>query len=472
MDAQFTACAEADARCRYACPVAIFGRISARQRLRRAAQESLAIPAFSSPIDCTPWVIGGLWPAELSTVTPETTTLADHLRDDLQRIARVANDELRTIRRAGMSDPVRQAEEARLIARARGHAERRVESALRHLHTMPAEAPAALSAPAAPDSAGTDIDKTQVIPAIRDLEPPGGAANPEAPIVNDEPEVPESTALLAASVFDGDEPEPPAAPAPDPVLEIPPVIPAAAPPPEPEPQSESEPEPQSAAPFYASPAPTVDIESDSERLERLLAFVVRQEPTLNWAVAAYADGRTVLVTDLAHGWIPAGIALPTGVQLLVPERRTGKVSALLGDAARVVTYAPGDSLDWPAEFTEIRSSVRPRELPPVDDLGWELGQATHWRDGLPRMVHTLARAAAAGTGIVNDEVDLLRVHLDTAHHQLLAQYPNVNPALLLNCQLLAATAGIVAGDPTTANYHLSWFHKLSAPPVSRWEARS
>ena len=87
------------------------------------------------------------------------------------------------------------------------------------------------------------------------------------------------------------------------------------------------------------------------------------------------------------------------------------------------------------------------------------------------MVHTLARAAAAGTGIVDDEVDLLRVYLDTAHHQLLAQYPNVDRPVLLNCLLLAATEGIVTGDPITANYHLSWFQKLSAPPASRWEAR-
>ena len=80
-------------------------------------------------------------------------------------------------------------------------------------------------------------------------------------------------------------------------------------------------------------------------------------------------------------------------------------------------------------------------MPAVDDLGWELGEATHWRDGLPRMVHTLARAGAAGTGIVEAEIDLLRVHSDTARYQLLAQYPDVDPALL-NCLLLAATEAI------------------------------
>jgi hypothetical protein len=500
-------------------------------------------------------VIGGLWPAELSTITPETATVADYLREDLQRTARSANDELKIVRRGGMADPVRQAEEARVIEQARARAVKRVESALRHLQTMAAEAPARhASPPTAQDSAGTDIDKTQVIPAVRDSEPPvappESTAGHDAAVVdsdvsgppesavrpdplaggNDEPEPQESPARPDPLVVDGYVPEPPENPLrpdplalahdepgpqesparPDPLVDgndepEPPASPVRPDPlavdsyvPEPSERavrpdplagdgSESQPSatrildpgyeiptaapvPQSQPPRQAYPTPEVrfDGESDTERLRRLLAFVVRQEPRLNWAVADYADGRTVLVTALAHGWIPAGIAIPAGVQLLLPERRTGKVTALLGDATRAVTYAPGDSLDWSAEFRETRSSVQPRELPAVDDLGWELGQATHWRDGLPRMVHTLARAAAAGTGVVDDEVDLLRVHLDTGYHQLLAQYPNVDHALLLNCLLLAATEGIVTADPISANYHLSWFHKLNAPPVGRW----
>jgi hypothetical protein len=81
-------------------------------------------------------------------------------------------------------------------------------------------------------------------------------------------------------------------------------------------------------------------------------------------------------------------------------------------------------------------------------------------------VHTLARAAAAGTGVVEEEVDLLRVHLDTARYQLVIQYPNVDPALLLNCLLLAATEGAVTADPISAHYHLAWFRKLDASAAS------
>ena len=137
----------------------------------------------------------------------------------------------------------------------------------------------------------------------------------------------------------------------------------------------------------------------------------------------------------------------------------------------MVTYTPGDSIGRLAAFAATDSSVQPRELPEVDDLGWELGRATHWRDGLSRMVHTLAKAAAAGTGVVEEEVDLLRVHLDTARYQLLIKYPDVRPALLLNCLLLAATESLVSGDSISANYHFAWFQKLDEPPASQWTTR-
>ena len=405
--------------------MAIFGRKTARQRLRRAARESLTVPAFSSPIDCTPWVIGGLWPVELSAVSAENARLAEYLRGDLQRIANSANDELRIIRRAGMADSARQAEEARVIEDARARAMRRVESAVRDLRTVTAEMPAARRRPDhAHDFAGIDLAKTQVLPAITEEDQPQASrARHRAPVGD--------------SVGRGSQPDVAARP------DVP-----------------------------EAPAAAVEPESDNERLQRILAFVVRQEPGLRWAVGDKTDGATVLVTDLAHGWIPPGITLPEGVRLLAPERRTGRAPALIGDTTCAASYAPGDSLSRSAHLAATNASVQPRDLPPIEDLGWALGQATHWRDELPRIVHTLARAAAAGTGVVDEEVDLLRVHLDTARYQLLGQYPDTDPALLLNCLLLATTEGLVAGDTTAANYHLAWFQKLSAPPPSKWAAKS
>ncbi len=326
-----------------------------------------------------------------------------------------------------MPDPVRQAEEARVIDEARARAERRVESTVRHLHAVKAKATAGHPQG---DGAfiGRDVADPRAIPAVTGEEPAVDAvADAVAGPAVDEGGEPQGAQGRHRAADDTTADEHTAAPAPKPV------------------------------------APAAASESDDARLRRLLAFVAHQEPRLNWAVGERPDGTTVLVTDLAHGWIPPGITLPAGVRLLGPERRAGKLPALIGETTRTVTYAPGDSLGRPDDFAETTASAQPRELPAVADPGWELSQATHWRDGLPRMVHTLAKAAAAGTGVAEEEIDLLRVHLDTARYQLFTQYPDVNPALLLNCLLLAATVGAVTQDPISANYHLAWFQKLSAP---------
>ncbi|MEE2851216.1 MAG: DUF5632 domain-containing protein [Actinomycetota bacterium] len=565
--------------------MAVFGRMSARQRLRRATRESLATPAFSSPIDCTPWVTGGLWPAELSTVTPETATLAEHLKADLQRIAHAANDELKLLKRSGMTDPARQAAEARVIDEARGRAVRRVESTIRYLHAMRSGAQAPAIPPPRREPSDADLKKTQVLPTIREakpaaeaparLPPPEAAprtgrrrrrepavepvADPGTPLSARQGAPADDAARRAAEVAHlgetqvipvvKDEPESamPAQPDPEPApdradsgrhhaivepadedeqratsgpattegdaagavdalhLEQTQVIPVVtqaqpvfeapvqgAPGPAPD-QADSgrhhavidepvtvEPTPQAVAQeptAEAAPAadsdratsathpraekPSISRGFDHERLNRLLEFVVRQEPRLNWAIGDRADGTTVLVTDLAHGWIPSGITLPAGVRLLGPERRSGRVAALIGETVRAVTYAPGDSLHRSVNFAATKSSVEPRALPTIDDLAGVLSAATRGRGDLPKIVSRLAQAAAAGTVVVDQEVDVLRVHLDTSRYQLLVQYPNVNPALLLKCLLMAATEGIASGDAVSANYHLAWYQKLA-----------
>lgn len=556
--------------------------MTARQRLRRATRESLAIPAFSSPIDCTPWVTGGLWPAELSTVTAETATLAEYLKADLQRIANGANDQLKMLKRAGMTDPARQAAEARIIEEARGRAVRRVESTIRYLHTVQSGAQPPAPAPPALEGPDADLERTQVLPAVREVDdvaeppqpPPRWRRRPVEPVVPDEPDEPVEPVEPEAGEPETTQAEEPAA-APDvshleetqvipvvsdaePVVETPvdrepepveepvatgrhhaavdepaagdgpasvpeaapegdepadvadasqleetqviPVVTDAEPPfeapadrapapveepvepvesgrhhaPTEEPAEDTRDEPAAVsqeAPIEAAEAvvaaPTAVEKAatptgfDNGRLNRLLEFVVRQEPRLSWAIGDRADGTTVLVTDLAHGWIPSGISLPAGVRLLEPERRGGRVPALIGDTARVVTYVPGDSLRRSADFAATRSSVEPRQLPAIDDLARALSQVNRAHAELPKIVTRLADAAAAGTFVVDQEVDVLRVHLDTARYQLLVQYPNVNPGLLLKCMLMAATEGIASGDTVSANYHLAWYRKLA-----------
>jgi hypothetical protein len=519
--------------------VAIFGRNTARQRLRRATRESLKIPAFSSPVDCTPWVTGGLWPAELSTVTTETAPLVKYLRADLQRIVNSANEELAKIRRAGLADAMRQAEEARVIDTARAFAVRRVESTVRHVRKITRQSPAEhrpvngfldtektrrFKVPAPPQTVVNGPPERSDQPPLRDseqdrLQPavidrhetrPEPIEAPNEPKPTTEPETvgletaepdtagletaePDTagleaaepdTAELEAAEPDTSTPMYPSDPDDTEVLEeiatvlqeiatiteapleqlmerpsaAPADVPAAEPPREAVDDDVT----------TRHPASLVDPQSEREHLERVLKFVARQEPGLRWAAGQRADGTTLLVTDLAYGWIPPGITLPSDVRLLEPERRTGNAAALLGSTTLSLTYAPSDPLGWAADYDVADTSSQPRELPPVDDLGWLLSEATHWRDGLPRMVHTLARAGAAGTGVVDAEIDLLRVYLDTARYQLLAQYPDVDAAVLLNCLLLAATEGIANGNLISANYHFAWFQRLSASPAGRW----
>jgi hypothetical protein len=478
-------------------------------------------------VDCTPWVTGGLWPAELSTVTAETAPLVKYLKADLQKIVNSANEELLSIRRAGLSDPVRQAEEARVINSARAFAVRRIESTVRHLRNttpkLPAEQRAVKAVNGTDDTekrrrfkvvpvAQTETDEPTDRPAPPLPPPPpteySEQYHREAPVVDLHGSwtEPVTAAELPATAAELDRGEPERstprhsvdsddtevldeiatvlqeiAPLADTPLERPARQPAPARPAE---ASVDEPLPQPTAARHAEPpvprvedvataqqpVPPVEAESEREWLERLLKFVARQEPGLRWAIGNRADGTTLLVTDLAHGWIPPGITLPADVRLLEPERRTGNAAALLGQTAVLATYAPGDPLGWASDYDVTDTSSQPRELPAVEDLGWLLTEATHWRDGLPRMVHTLAKAGAGGTGVIDAEIDILRVYLDTSRYQLFAMYPDIDTGLLLNCLLLAATEGIAAGNLVNANYHFAWFQMLSTPPASGWKA--
>jgi hypothetical protein len=202
------------------------------------------------------------------------------------------------------------------------------------------------------------------------------------------------------------------------------------------------------------------------RLQRLVDFVANQEPRLRWTAGEQADGTTVLVTDLASGWIPPGIALPSVVTLLDPGERRGDIETLLGQMSASASYTPLHYLPESADDAEpIPTSPRARQVPAVDELGWELGQATNWRDGLPQMAHTLAKAASTGTGVVDNEVEFLQQHLATLRDRVLDVYPDdVDGAAVANWQLLASIEALAASDLIGANYHFAWFQALNYVP--------
>jgi hypothetical protein len=197
------------------------------------------------------------------------------------------------------------------------------------------------------------------------------------------------------------------------------------------------------------------------RLERLVAVVARQQPRLAWAAGDRADNTTVLATDLASGWIPPGIDLPAAVTLLPPAKRRGDLETMLGEVTVAAGYTPIHHV--PEEDEPVPTSLRPRRAPEVEELGPELGHATQWRDGLPRLAHTLAKAASTGTGVLDSEVELLHQHLAAVSTRVLDSYPDqVNAHDVGNWQLLAAIDALIAGNKPTANYHLAWFKACSA----------
>ena len=204
------------------------------------------------------------------------------------------------------------------------------------------------------------------------------------------------------------------------------------------------------------------------RLRRILNSVARQEPTLGWAVGDRQNESTVLVTDLASGWIPPHIDIPAGVTLLEPGRRAGGLMALLDGAVLTATYLPGRDPGRDPAFADenepIPVSSHARRTAAVDDLGWELSQATRGRDGLPRLAHTLARAGAAGTGCLDSEIALLREQLRAVARGVLDNYPATDGGTAVgNWQLMACVEALIDGDCTLANYHFSWFHAHARP---------
>ena len=101
------------------------------------------------------------------------------------------------------------------------------------------------------------------------------------------------------------------------------------------------------------------------------------------------------------------------------------------------------------------TSPRPRHAPEIEELGWELSSATLWRDGLPRLAHTLAKAASSGTGVDPSEVELLQQQMHDVGERVLDAYPDeVDPNHVGNWQLLSAIEALIRGDKVGANYHL------------------
>lgn len=202
--------------------------------------------------------------------------------------------------------------------------------------------------------------------------------------------------------------------------------------------------------------------AEQQRLQRIVDAVARQEPRISWAAGLRDDGTTtLLVTDLAGGWIPPHVRLPANVTLLEPtaRRRDADVIDLLGAVVAVAahesnTYVAEPGPDAPA-LTGDRSARS--AIPKVDEFGPTLVEAVRRRHSLPRIAQAIALPAVRKTGVLENEAELLHGCITAVKESVLKAYPSHELTAVGDWMLLAAIEALIDEQDYLANYHLAWY---------------
>ncbi|WP_232066661.1 DUF5631 domain-containing protein [Mycobacterium parmense] len=206
--------------------------------------------------------------------------------------------------------------------------------------------------------------------------------------------------------------------------------------------------------------------AEQQRLQRLVNAVARQEPRLSWAAGLRDDGTTTLVvTDLACGWIPPHVRLPAHVTLLEPtlRRRNATAVDLLGAVVIAAAHQSNSRVAEAAPDEPSMTGDRPARsaVPQVDELGPALVHAVRRRDGLPRIAQALAAPAVRKTGVLDNEAEVLRGRILDTQNAVLNAYPDHDLAAVGDWMLLAAIEALIDDHEYLANYHLAWFAAIS-----------
>lgn len=206
--------------------------------------------------------------------------------------------------------------------------------------------------------------------------------------------------------------------------------------------------------------------AEQDDLQRKVDAVARQAPNLAWAAGLRDDETTtVLVTDLAGGWIPPGVLLPPGVTLLAPAQRRHDVSVvdLLGAVITTATHQPNTYVAEAGPNDPLPGGgERARYGQHIDELGPTLIDTAGASTRLPRIVQTVARAMARRSGVADNEIERFRnVVTDTAN-KVLSTYPHHLPRDVADWMLLAAIDALIDGSEELARYHLAW-HQAVTP---------
>lgn len=207
--------------------------------------------------------------------------------------------------------------------------------------------------------------------------------------------------------------------------------------------------------------------AEHQDLQRKVDAVARQAPNLAWAAGLRDDETTtVVVTDLASGWIPPAVKLPPGVTLLDPAHRRRGTSAvdLLGAVIAAATHEPNTYVTEADPHDPVPGTgERARYGQHVDELGPTLIDVAGSSTRLPRIVQTVAQAMARRSGVADNEVELFRqVVADTAA-RVLSAYPEHAPRDVADWMLLAAVDALIDGSEELARYHLAWHQAVAVP---------
>lgn len=216
--------------------------------------------------------------------------------------------------------------------------------------------------------------------------------------------------------------------------------------------------------------------AEQQRLQRIVDAVARQAPGLAWAAGMHEDGKTILVCDVACGWIPPHVQIPAGVdRLLEPAVRRWDVAVedMAGSVVVAAAYRPGGYISAPGpEEPALSADVRTRKASPVDEFGPTVMDYLRGSNGLPRMAQALAGSAIRGTGLEDNEVEAFRSDASGIPGVVLEMYPTGKGSDdyvkgLVNWMLLGCVDALFDDHRSIADYHLAWVMAFTAKGLQR-----
>ncbi len=141
------------------------------------------------------------------------------------------------------------------------------------------------------------------------------------------------------------------------------------------------------------------------------------------------------------------------------RRRDVSVVDLMGAVVVAAAHHPNSYIAelGPDELSLTGDRPARSATPALDELGPTLVEAVRRRDGLPRIAQALAAPLVRKTGVLDNEVEVLRTCVAYIQHAVLNAYPNHGLAAVGDWMLLAAIEALIDDHEYAANYHLAWF---------------